>query len=517
MRKLRISVCRRQIVRNFSIKIERNYEDAINALNSLQTNFATLENIRAQGTRKASALALPEMIEWTRRIGYRPQDLDALRIIHVTGTKGKGSTCAFTASILNEYSDSLPKIGLYTSPHLKSVRERIRINQHPISAELFTKYFFEVWDRLQETKSDIDLFPDMAGPAVRPVYFRYLTLLSFHVFLSEKVDSAVYEVGIGGEYDSTNIIVHPTAVGISSIGIDHTRVLGHTLSEIAWNKSGIMKPGTKAFSVNQKPEAWNVLSDRAFEKNVPLVKVEILSALDQVPLGIDGEYQKINASLAIALAKEHLLRLNVPTELDRLDESHLPAKFVKGIENARWPGRCQTLLDKPTNGQVEFLLDGAHTEDSIAVAANWFATKAKNKATKKVLLFNQQTRDASALVNRMHSILGADVNFDEVIFCTNTVWKKQSARVAAELTSINVSDSDVQNLVVQKQLAETWARIDGRSKRTIFPSVEEAVQYVRELVASPVESEGNSKVAVQVFATGSLHLVGALLVLLEDE
>ncbi|KAG7827071.1 hypothetical protein KL920_005069 [Ogataea angusta] len=252
--------------------IKRTYKDAITALNSLQSNAATIEAARRAAGANNSRL-IPEMLEWTRRIGYKPQDLDRLNVIHVTGTKGKGSTCAFATSILLQYRSpaqvpgaKITKIGLYTSPHLKSVRERLVINGKPISEALFTKYFFDVWDRLSTSASDPERFPEM-GPGVKPAYFRFLTLLSFHAFASEKVDTAVYEVGVGGEYDSTNIFVHPTACGISSLGIDHTAVLGDTLEKIAWNKAGIFKQGAACFTVEQPEAALRVIRERAAERN----------------------------------------------------------------------------------------------------------------------------------------------------------------------------------------------------------------------------------------------------------
>uniref|UniRef100_A0A3Q2DIN5 tetrahydrofolate synthase n=1 Tax=Cyprinodon variegatus TaxID=28743 RepID=A0A3Q2DIN5_CYPVA len=119
------------------------------------------------------------------------------------------------------------------SPHLVQVRERIRINGQPISKDLFTKYFWQVYGRLDETK-------EVHGGTM-PAYFRFLTILAFHIFLQEKVDLAVIEVGIGGAYDCTNIIRRPWVCGISSLGIDHTQILGDTIEKIAWQKGGIFK------------------------------------------------------------------------------------------------------------------------------------------------------------------------------------------------------------------------------------------------------------------------------------
>ena len=177
-----------------------------------------------------------------------------MKPIHVAGTKGKGSTSAFIASILAQYTSSEPhskpsKIGLYTSPHLRFVRERIQINNEPISEELFAKYFFEVWDRLEAAAKSDDTPQD---EPTKPVYFRYLTLMALHAYLKEGVDTAVIECGIGGEFDSTNILVKPTVTAVTSLGIDHTAVLGSTLPEIAWHKAGIFKHDSIAFTAPQK-------------------------------------------------------------------------------------------------------------------------------------------------------------------------------------------------------------------------------------------------------------------------
>uniref|UniRef100_A0A672UXC4 Folylpolyglutamate synthase n=1 Tax=Strigops habroptila TaxID=2489341 RepID=A0A672UXC4_STRHB len=226
------------------------FQDAIRTLNTLQTNASFLEQVKRE--RGDPQVQLEAMKGFLERSGLKVEDLDQLNIIHVTGTKGKGSVCAFTECILRSYG---LKTGFYSSPHLVQVRERIRINGQPISKELFSKYFWLVYNRLEETK-------DPARGSM-PAYFRFLTIMAFHVFLQEKVDLAVVEVGIGGAYDCTNIIRAPVVCGVSSLGIDHTSILGDTMEKIAWQKGGIFKPGVPAFTVAQPERPLEVLRDRA--------------------------------------------------------------------------------------------------------------------------------------------------------------------------------------------------------------------------------------------------------------
>jgi folylpolyglutamate synthase len=290
-----------------------------------------------------------------------------MNIVHVAGTKGKGSACAYVNSILTAYHATvgLPKkIGLYTSPHLIAVRERIRINSEPISESLFTKYFFEVWDALERSAVEQGL-----DPKHKPVYFRFLTLMSFHVFMREGVDAAIYEVGIGGEWDSTNIVEQPAATGITTLGIDHTEVLGETIEKIAWHKAGIFKPGCPAFSVAQLPAAADVLEQRAKEKSVHLHNITIHPALRSVNITPNEDFQRANASLAIALVDTVLKRLEIPRAGD---ENSLPEQYIQGLEHTVWRGRCETKLD----GNKAWYLDGAHTKESLEIAGHWFGRAA---------------------------------------------------------------------------------------------------------------------------------------------
>ncbi|KAK0745773.1 Mur ligase [Schizothecium vesticola] len=160
------------------------------------------------------------MLAALRHAGYTPASLAAsgLRCVHVAGTKGKGSVSALVASILRQYRPPTitGPVGLYTSPHLVSPRERIVLDGAPISRDKFTRYFYEVWDRFEGVE------------AGKPHYFRFLTILAFHTFSSEGVRDAVVECGIGGEYDATNVLAPEgtSAAVVTQLGVDHERMLG---------------------------------------------------------------------------------------------------------------------------------------------------------------------------------------------------------------------------------------------------------------------------------------------------
>ena len=290
----------------------------------------------------------------------------------MAGTKGKGSTCAFVESILSRYrrAHGTPRrTGLLTSPHLVAVRERIRIDAAPISEALFARYFFEVWDLLGSPPAPRGGPAAGEDPAVplgtRPAYARYLTLMSWHVFLREGVDVAVYETGIGGEYDATNVVERPVATGISTLGIDHVFALGDTVEKIAWHKSGIMKKGSPAFTISQLPGAAEVLRNRATEKGVRLEELDVDPQLKSVKIRPNAHFQQKNATLAVALARAALKGIGV----GGMDSPTLPSEFVAGLEGVVFRGRCEV----KTEDKVVWHIDGAHTADSLKVSTTWFA------------------------------------------------------------------------------------------------------------------------------------------------
>jgi len=399
----------------------RTYDDAIKILNTLQTPYEVLKK-RWDANINIDEGANFEMRKCLVRIGYSQRDLDRLHIVHVAGTKGKGSTCAYVDSMLSQYrrSHGIPQnIGLFTSPHLIAVRERIRINSVPLSADLFAKYFFEVWDSLETAAAHSDV------PFEKPVYFRYLNLMSYHVFLQEKVDAAIYEVGMGGEHDSTNIVDRPTVTGISALGIDHTPALGDTIDKIAWHKAGIQKKDVQSFTVPQLPPAMEVIEKRAKERNVKSLSVVGLDPrLEAVKIRPNAPFQKSNASLAIALT-ESLLKTLDPSF--QPDPQYLEKEFVDGLEQVGLRGRCETKVD----GDITWYLDGAHTADSIKIAAKWFGDECAPKSGPRILIFNQQGhREPVEILEGLYNAIKSqnNVNFEHVIFCP-TVPSAQASKI----------------------------------------------------------------------------------------
>ncbi|PWY88567.1 folylpolyglutamate synthase [Aspergillus sclerotioniger CBS 115572] len=458
------------------------HADAIEKLNSTQAGFKVLEERRRTGY-KAECSGLEQMPEWLRRLGYNVSDLNRLNIVHVAGTKGKGTTCAFVSSILLEYQRTVGvprKIGLYTSPHLVSVRERICINSQPISEELFARYFFAVWDALESSaiKEELD-------PAQKPGYFRFLTLMSFHVFLSEGVDAAIIEVGVGGETDVTNVIPQPVVTGITTLDIDH------------------VKSGSSAFTVSQVPDAREILEQRAQEKNVNLGTVEICSALRHINIKPTEDFQKANASLAIVLA---CTLLNIFGIEANTKGTNLPTQFVQGLEKVVWRGRCETV----DTGRQHWHLDGAHTERSLEVACSWFGRGSHAKDSPHVLLFNQQSlRDAAELLRTVHRVIyeSCKMTFQYALFCTNTTYKDDNHK--ADLVNRNVNPQALKSLSLQGELVDVWHGLDSSTEVAKVLSIEEAIEYVRNIKGGTPETE--------ILVTGSFLLVGGALMVLEDK
>ncbi|MCB8779314.1 bifunctional folylpolyglutamate synthase/dihydrofolate synthase [Planktothrix agardhii 1032] len=264
-------------------------------------------------------------------------------IIHVAGTNGKGSVCAYLSSILSQAGY---RVGRYISPHLVDWTERLSINQQPISQS----DFLEV---LQQVENAIlpDEFP--------PTLFEVVTVAAWLYFAQQKVDIAVMEVGLGGRLDATNVCDYPLVSVITSIGLDHQEYLGSTIAEIAFEKAGIIKPNCPVVVGILPPDAQQVIQQRATELNAPVTWVKPAVWVKQngiqqtanyqgleYPLPLLGNIQLINSAIAIATIQI------LHQQGWKISENAL----IQGIEKAQWPGRLQWITWK----QHRLLIDGAH-------------------------------------------------------------------------------------------------------------------------------------------------------------
>jgi dihydrofolate synthase/folylpolyglutamate synthase len=279
--------------------------------------------------------------------------------VHVTGTKGKGSTCAMIASIL---AQSGYAVGLYTSPHLHTVRERIRLGLTPVTEEAFTAMVERVWPVAQELRRQ--------GEHGRVTTFELLTAMAFSHFAETERDIQVVEVGLGGTLDATNVLPAPAVCVLTSISLDHTDILGDRVEQIARDKAGIIKEGATVVTAPQPPEAMAVIRQVCQERGARLVPVEEVYEWSSGPGDLEGgrfrvvgpagarelwmpllgEHQVENACCALA-AVDALAQHGFP-----VGESALEA----GLREVQWPGRLEVLGSSPL-----VVVDGAHNPHSM--------------------------------------------------------------------------------------------------------------------------------------------------------
>ncbi len=364
----------------------------------------------------------------------------AYPIILVAGTNGKGSVASFIAHILREAG---LKIGLYTSPHLITIRERISILQDDKKSDISRADFAYLTEELKKEIKKIFDCP----PYSRPTFFEVLTALSFLYFKKAKIDAAVYEVGLGGRLDATNVS-EPLLSVITSIGLEHTNYLGKTLSSIAKEKGGIIRENTPLIT-GAEGEALDTLTELAKEKNAPIfiygkdffvknykedffrqtldIKC-IKSSYPNVLINLKGKWQHLNASLAVAASE-------ILSEKFPIKKEHI----YKGLQETTWPGRLEVIGKEPI-----FILDGAHNPQAAKILKEEIAKLKATGSNIKMIFGVLKDKDRQQIMEEIFPIA------DEIIL---------SRPINERAVSLNILKKEGkvynQNITISKNLSMT--------------------------------------------------------------
>ncbi len=296
-----------------------------------------LDNLKLSGTKLG--------LDTPRRLAAcfgNPQD--SLHFIHVAGTNGKGSVCAMLESI---YRAAGYRTGLFTSPHLLDFRERIQVNRRPIPADSLLHF-------LRQMKQTIATPNDNR----RPTFFEAATILALLHFRQTQCDLVLWETGLGGRLDATNIVTPRLSI-LTNIARDHQQWLGNTIAQIAHEKAGILKPNTPSLSAATHPAAKRIIQHRAAQlqsrhQHLPPETARQLTEGHKIAL--PGQHQRTNAALALSAVEILQTRFPVPAQALR-----------QGLKTVHWPGRSQTLQ----RGRQTIILDGAHNPTGIAALSTW--------------------------------------------------------------------------------------------------------------------------------------------------
>jgi len=346
------------------------------------------------------------------------------------------------------------------------------------------KYFFEVFDRLPQLSTSFD--PSKSPVERGPRSLQLWALLALHVFVREGVDVAILETHTGGEYDATNVVTKPLVTAVTALGVDHVEMLGPTIENIAWHKSGIYKPGAVALSTTQDAVPAKMLEQRAGARGCRVTFVDEDQRLPAESIQLQPAVQRKNASLAIAIAQAYLQNYNHDlTEPD----------IRTGIEQWSWPGRFQIV----TKGKHTWFLDSAHNAMSVALAAEWFvetstALHRPLPDVNRILIFSHinELRDGPALLGCLAEALKArSAGIKHVIFST--------------YDEVAVSNG-LSTVVSSRGFCEVWRKSQPHTQVWNEPTVQGAIRLAEEL------AEGGT---AHILVTGSDHLVGPALNILQ--
>ena len=306
--------------------------------------------------------------------------------IHVTGTNGKGSTCAFLASILRKAGYN---VGLYTSPHLVRFNERIKVDGVDISDKDLIRLTSLIRGKLN---------------GIEPTFFEFTTALAFLYFAECTVDIAVVEVGMGGRLDATNVIVPEVSV-ITHVAFDHQEHLGKTLLDIGWEKVGIMKKSVPLVTAETNPEILTLFRKVCAENGSEMI---VVRGTDEWKLSLRGKHQMVNARTAVAALR--VIQDTFPVSEKAIRE---------GLATASWPGRLMVVSEKPL-----IILDGAHNVDGMVVLRDYVMTLPWRKT---LLIAIAEDKDAVAMVRLIVPL------FENVVVTQGNFKPRDAEKLAVEV------------------------------------------------------------------------------------
>ena len=333
-----------------SQKINAENPDRGKALTALSEAMNYLGKLRLSGTKLG--------LETTRRLAARfgnPQE--SLHFIHVAGTNGKGSVCAMLESI---YRAAGYRTGLFTSPHLLDFRERIQVNRRHIPADSLLRLVRQMQKTIAKS--------DNTRP---PTFFEAATILALLHFRQTQCDLVLWETGMGGRLDATNIVTPQLSI-LTNVAHDHQQWLGNTIPEIAREKAGIIKHNIPSLSASTHPAAEPVIRNQAVKmqsQHRRLTQKTIQQLTNSLKIALPGQHQRTNAALALSATQILQTQFPIPPQAQK-----------QGLETVRWPGRIQTIQ----RGRQTVVLDGAHNETSIAALCAWLRKQWPN--TPKAIL-----------------------------------------------------------------------------------------------------------------------------------
>src|SRR5882724_1387691 len=301
--------------------------------------------------------------------------------VHIAGTNGKGSTAAFLESILRH---AHYRTGLYTSPHLERINERIRVNGEEIPDAAFADIFSQIHSVIERLLANGTL-------RAHPTFFECVTAIAFAYFAEAGVQFAVFETGLGGRLDSTNIVTPKVSI-ITRIDFDHENFLGHSLREIAAEKAGIIKRGVPVIIAEQREEAGQVLLSKARELGVPVFEINATFTIESSQMSdgrvravikeiASGNKYQLNPGLAGRFQLQNALNAVAATRVLQSQGFHIAADAIEqGIATAVWPGRIERVHSHP-----DIYLDGAHNPSAARELAVFFEENLRGK--KLIIIF----------------------------------------------------------------------------------------------------------------------------------